>query len=231
LTIPYPSDRVLAELPPRATRFLHAIATQAELAAAMASIGYGAEAHAEGLRLLGAALHLESVPHRSAPEPSVRERLERIERWVRQALPRYAIAAVRTDPEWARRLFGDASAHDGDASSVATLRNLLDRLDEADALGGPAVEALAARGLTRDERARLRADCEAAMRGVAPRAEGAGRVDREAELRALWAWFYEWRLAARSAIARKDWLILLGIGQRKRAGAEGDDEAAAPAAE
>jgi len=111
-------------------------------------------------------------------------------------------------------------------SGVATL---LDRLDALETSPGrkaarkadhAALATLSKRGLSADERARLRALVNTAT-AAAKANEGASDAAEEAPTNEavlkLHAWYGEWSEVARAVIKRRDHLIRLGLAKRKKA--------------
>jgi hypothetical protein len=85
-----------------------------------------------------------------------------------------------------------------------------------------ALERVASKGVTAEERKRLRALIEVAKR-AAEDAESAAVVEaddgsRDEGLLALYRWYSEWAGTAHAVIKRRDWLILLGLAKRKKKG-------------
>jgi hypothetical protein len=106
------------------------------------------------------------------------------------------------------------------------MTKMLDRLDALEK--GPerkstrkadhaALATLAQRGITSDERARLRGLIETASHVMDPPDDGeesAANAARNEALRKLRAWYDEWSETARAVIKRRDQLIRLGLAKR-----------------
>jgi hypothetical protein len=108
---------------------------------------------------------------------------------------------------------------------VVGVKTLLDRLDALDKEKDPgdkaALKILSARGLSADERARLRGLVQIAEKGTSIAPSGVEEVvddkaaERQKTLTALRAWFEEWSEMARVAVKRRDRLMRLGLAKRR----------------
>jgi hypothetical protein len=140
-----------------------------------------------------------------------------IETWARRHWARFSAALERLHPE-ATTLFGPSRGEGG--ALVLAVATLLDRLDRLSP-GSKVLETLARRGLDDGERKRLARLVEAALRAEAPPAQAteaaraAGAEVDEALVR-LYRWLSDWSGTARALIVRKDWLMRMGLAERRR---------------
>jgi hypothetical protein len=179
--------------------------------------GYGPADHAEGVRLLGeACAYVEGGLDPAEDEPA-RAAGAALQTWARSQVTRFRAALERLHPVEISLLDGFESIAEGTA--LVSVASFLDRVDvlERSELGGPILETLARRGLDRRERARLRRLLDVAKRAGAPRGASnhSAALQKEDALLALSRWFDDWCATARALVTRKDWLIRLGLTQRR----------------
>ncbi len=229
-----PSGRALGELPARVVKFLWVVGGHAPIRASLVAAGYGPEDHEEGRRLLLAVCQFGSGGSDPDEDRCARAAAAEIERWVSAQWARLRAAVEHRHPEslpW----FEDLTAAPG-PRALLLVSALLARLDalEEDPSRQPLLATLARRGLDRTERARLGALVQLAQGlaaeepAAAPAGEepafGPGATEDAAALRALHAWYRDWATTARSVIPRRDWLIRLGVVERRRGGAPAGSE-------
>ena len=237
-TSPKTSKTVLAETPARVLKFLGAVSKSPPIYKALAAHGYTRDDHQEGWQLLLRAAGYYRLPP-LLPDgngPAV-DALVLLDGWVRTRLPLLRVALGRRYPVQAAFLLSGQPHADllrkGSAGSVIAVQTLLERLDALEKGPGDkrvradnlAALALAAqRGLTSEERSRLRGLVDTVKQGGTTVAGPAGEVegmeeavDEEQDLRKLRAWYEEWAGTARVAIERRDYLIQLGLAHRKNA--------------
>ena len=136
--------------------------------------------------------------------------------WVRAHFPRLIAAVDRLHPA-ERWLFAGIDSPGG-AEAPLALATLLERLDAlAERRAAAVLETFTRRGVGTVERGRLRALVEIAMAAPEPGEPELADAWREVELVALHRWYADWCTTARACIARKDWLIALGLAGRRRA--------------
>lgn len=91
---------------------------------------------------------------------------------------------------------------------------------------------LEARGISREARSHLRDLIRVAQTAEPPvfPTNGAAAAERDEALVHLRAWFRDWSETARAVIDRRDYLVMLGLSQRKSAKPEdeGDDTEEVP---
>jgi len=229
-----PPERALQELPARVVTFLRIAGGHAPIRARLVAAGYGSEDHEEGRRLLLAACPFRTGGVDPGEDLPARAADAEIERWVPAQWPRLRAAVEHRHPESVAAI-DDLAAAPG-ARALLLVAALLGRLDalEDDPRGRALLATLARRGLDRAERARLGALVRAAQ-GIAAAelaapAAGAGPApnpdgsDDAVALRALHAWYRDWATTARAVIARRDWLIRLGVVDRRRGAAAAGGE-------
>jgi hypothetical protein len=204
-----PARTVRAELPERVVVFLRAIGTHAAIRALMAEGGYGRADHEEGWGLLGAVCRFGDSAFDPFADAPAREATREIEHWVATHFPRLHAALDREIGD--TRVF-DTIESPAAPGAVLALATLLARL-RADA---NAARVLARRGLDRAERRRLAELVRAAQSAPAAGEPTPVRDAREPELTALYRWYTDWAATARAVIARKDFLVTLGLAERER---------------
>jgi hypothetical protein len=205
------SEWAVRELPARAATFLRAVSVHAPIRAALASGGYGPAEHQEGLTLLvmtcsygqGGTNPQEDDPQRRAEAALLQ--------WGRTHFGRLHAALMRLHPEYAGLFsLGDAERS---ASAVLSIAALLDALD-ALAAGAPVLATLSSRGRDATVHNRLRGWVNAACEAPTPAPPASDTPD--SALQQLHDWYTDWSATARTFIRRKDWLIRLGLGARRR---------------
>jgi len=176
----------------------------------MVRAGYTLEVHCAGWDMLHAATGFDADFTASGGDERVRDAVHQIEAWHGPALQRCRAALERHHSDVARRLAPEADSETEDA--VASVRAFLDALDALETAGKhPALETLASRGLTYEERARLRALCVAADRPSQPRSADPVRIAKAHE--ALGGWLHDWAETARLVMPREH---LVGLGLAKK---------------
>lgn len=218
--LPAPGAWALRELPARVATFLHAAGTHPPLRAALKTGGYSASDHAEGLRLLGAACSYLDEPFDFEADAEARRAAAELEAWTARHVARLRTALERLHPE-AAGLF-PRHAPEGPATILA-VSTLLEGLAELAARedAAPVLATLAARGFDRALRERLAQLVERAKRAEAPAGAEAAALAAESatpapEMIRLYRWYEDWMATARAVVGRRDWLIRLGIADRRR---------------
>jgi hypothetical protein len=219
-----PSEWALRELPARVAVFLRAVGTHPPLRVALKAGGYGVADHAEGLRLLTAACpYLEDGFDPSADQIA-RSAAAELEAWARKNLMRLRTAMERLHPDVVV-LFPDRLP--GGAEVILVVDTLLERLAklETEPEGARVLETLARRGLDKGRREQLAMLVCDAKRAEPPLMPSRGEIERVREpdsLVALHRWYDDWAGTARAMIGRRDWLIRMGLLDRRRRGAESE---------
>lgn len=232
-----PSDDVLEKAPGRAIKMIGAISTNPRIYAALATRGYDATEHDRGWNLLLAATGYRIPRPAALEQPKSRAAIVELDAWDEPNF-RVAQATLQVEfPDQCEFLFENLEPATG-AAAVVSISTFLDRLDVLESGKGrkathkqdhAALKKLATRGITSDERKRLRGLLAIAL--VAPDAPAEAPLpapmtipQRRTALRALWAWMNEWSEIAKAEIKRRDYLIQLGVAKRKGRG-EGEGQA------
>ena len=235
------SRQILEEAPARVLQFLGGVGTSPFIRAALGHFGYTDHDHDEGWSLLHRASGYQTVTPAPSADRTAADALAELDAWDEPNFRLARAALSRRHPEQAEFLFTGLEAAAGPAA-VLSVTAFLDRLDalagvaegrdhkvkatkQADAA---ALKTLADRGITAEERARLRQLVATAERGEKAAAPSARDTD-DAEVRlealtALRAWFDEWAETARVVIKRRDHLIRLGLAKRRAGTTEEDPE-------
>jgi hypothetical protein len=216
-----PCRHVLIDLPARVVAFLRAIGAHAGVRALMKHEGYTLDDDREGWRLLNAACAMRP----DAPDPPddgpARTAMAELQAWTARNLARLVAAVERLHPE-EMRLFAGIDRDAGSAvESVVVVAKLLERVADREAGGAETaavVATLARRGLTMSERTRLASVVALAQSTppVAAAAAPAQPATHEADLVALYRWYTDWATTARAVVARKDYLVALGLSGRNK---------------
>jgi hypothetical protein len=216
----------LEATPTRAAQLLHAITMSLTIRTLLARHGYSPEDHREGLELLRECVGPDDIVWPEKFELAVQDAVVELDAWDEKGF-RIVEASLRHKfPEQARLVLAGLGPAEG-PGAVAGVRHLLDRLDMLESSEDrrhkrredqAALDALAKRGITKDERTRLRGLVDAAApasESVAPRS-GPHPTDHETRLLALRAWYEEWASIARAAVTREDHLARMGLSNFSR---------------
>lgn len=217
------TQETLDETPVRMIKFLRAVGTVPAIRAALAARGYTPEEHAHGWTLLHTASgYVHDDPELGViTDHGVSQAIATLDAWDEDGIRTVRAALIRHPKQAAIVLAGIAPTHG--AAAVVGVKTLLDRLDALEkskaAADHAALKTIADRGVTSDERKRLRALIATAEKGTAmkpaPVADDGAAAEHHTALVALRAWFEEWSEIARVAIKRHDRLIRLGLAKRK----------------
>lgn len=211
----------LESTPTRAAQLLHAITMSFTIRTLLARHGYSPEDHREGLELLRECVGPDDIEWPAKFELAVQDAVVELDAWDEKGFRIVEASLRHRFPDQARFVLAGLGPTEG-PGAVAGVRHLLDRLDALESSeerkqsrreDRAALEALAKRGITKDERDRLRALVEAAApasESVAPRS-GPHPTDHETRLLALRAWYEEWASIARAAVSREDQLARMGL--------------------
>lgn len=230
-----PGEHTLSRVPMRAFTFLATLGTQLSIRATMKAHGYTQEDHLEGWRLLLKVTGSGSDLGQSVGAVASAEAMRELDSWDEVGLHTAHAALARRFPAQAAFLFDDLAPTQGRAA-VLGVAKFLDRLDVLEKGDGrtathdedkKAVDLLASRGFTAEERTRLRALVDAAQsEPEIPQALVTAEARAEAEqkdLEALYAWYAEWTEIAHAVIDRRADLIALGLAKRKAGSDDGTD--------
>ena len=151
--------------------------------------------------------------------------MQELDSWDEDGFRRVRAPLERLHPEQAAFVFaGELAASTGPAA-VLGVKTLLDRLDELEkgksrkatrAADHAALKTLAGRGITKEERVRLRALVDAAQKLDEPAPlPVSAPADRQQALVKLYGWYKDWSETARSVVKKRAYLITLGLAKRK----------------
>ena len=228
----------LEQTPGRALTFLIAVGVVPEVRTILRLKGYDATEHRRGWALL------EHVGNReiedSVSEQDVADAVASIDNWDEPNI-RLIRAALTRHPDARAAVLAGITPVSGPAAviNVSKILTRLDALSTTEA-GRAALATLAKRGLDEAERKRVAALVEIAKAGnvatedaaddkaLEAAAEAAAKeaADHERALIELRNWFEEWAEIARLNIQRRDYLIRLGLAERRSP--SGDDEVVDP---
>ena len=223
MKIQEPSRQVLEETPARVLKFLRGAGTSRVLAALLATRGYTAARHREGWKLLHAVSGFDDSAPALVEDTAVREAIVEIDAWDEPNFRVAHAALALRYPEQDQALFAGGLAPATGVAAVVTVKTFLDRVDALEKEGSKAsreaASLLAERGITKEERKRMRAllaTAESAANIVGAPMEAADPAARKGELVALYAWWVDWSEVARAVVKRRDHLIRLGLANRKK---------------
>lgn len=224
---PTVTRQTLEQTPGRSLVFLRGVGTSASIRAALARRGYTRVEHERGWALLLASSgQFEDPGAEDVDDLAVQQAIADVDAWDEDGL-RIVNASLRgRHPAQHAFVMRGLKASTGIAAvlGVATLLDRLDALESAPEReitrkgDHAALATLAARGIGKAERARLRAKVKLAQsfagtRGPAEQAAYEQRV-RQALVEQR-RWFEEWADVARAVIKRRDQLIRLGLASRR----------------
>jgi|LNFM01.1.fsa_nt_gb hypothetical protein len=224
----------LEQTPNRVLTFLLAVGLVPEVRTILRSKGYDAAEHRRGWTLLEQLGNREVESAVTAKE--VADAVAAIDNWDEPNI-RLIRAALTRHPEARESVLAGISAVNGPAA-VINVSKILKRLDAlAESKDGRAALAtLTERGLDEAERKRIAALVKIAKAGdvgeddaaLQAAAEAASKAASEYEraLVELRQWWDEWSEIARLNIQRRDYLIRLGLAERRSP--SGDDEVVDP---
>jgi hypothetical protein len=225
--------RVLAQLPGKVLTFLRAAATKVEIRAALFAAGYSSEEQAAGWGLLEKASGYVPGLARVSDDGAARAAIAELDAWDEPGFRRIGAALERLHPDAHGFVFAGLEASQG-AGSVLSVTTLLDRLDELE--GSPAraatrdadraaIATLETRGISRAVRSHLHELIRVAQTAEPPVfPTDVAAAERDEALARLRAWYRDWAETARAVITRRDYLVMLGLSQRKSAKSEDQEE-------
>jgi len=224
--------QTLEETPARVLVFLRAIGTTAVIRTALATRGYTAEEHADGWERLHRVAGYGEVKTISLAL-DVEKAIAEIDAWDEPTFRVCRAALERLHPDQAAFVFDALDSATG-AQAIISVGTFLERLDALEnspdrkptrKADHAALATLSKRGITKEERDRVRKLVETA-KGLAPQVQTDPSAEaRQIELVALRAWYDDWSETARSVITRRDHLIRLGLAKRKKAAKRNEPEA------
>jgi hypothetical protein len=225
------AEEVLEEAPARATRLLQGIGAVPMIRTALAQAGM-TDAHiVEGRALLLACL-AEPAPPASArdteQERAQQAAVTELDAWDEPNYARYGAALKRNFPAAYGYVFKDLKASTGPRAvqGVATFLQRVTALKDgsdpqragSERKDREAVLLLESRGLTTEERVRLKALVDVATRPTAAPSPPQSALDeaRMRKLDELRAWYDEWSATATAVVKKRDYLVRLGLLPRPR---------------
>lgn len=224
------SNEVLEITPERATKLLSAIGAVPELRTLMQQAGMHDDDLIEGRTLLLdclAAPRGPNEPRDTAAAANQRAAVATLDQWDEPTFARAKAALSRYFPATCDYLFDNlASARGADAvRGVATFLARLQTLETGKDANRSAhaqndkraVELLAKRGLTKEERERVGklVDLALAPTPVLPKVETEGEAERRRQkLTSLKLWFDDWSATARTVVTKRNYLIRMGLASR-----------------
>lgn len=238
-----PSRQVLDETPARALTFLRAAGTSQPIRSALATRGYTKAEHDRGWSLvLRASGFSEGGAVTADLDVKVAEAATAVDGWDEPNFDIISTALAFHFPKQHEFLFQSDLKPARGAASIVTVETMLNRLDELEngkdrkstrKQDHEALALLAQRGITKDERTRMRGLLHIAKEGTKPAAAPApdpaqdkAREARDAALRELYFWYKGWAAVARAVIKRGDYLVRLGLRNRASASENGAEEPA-----
>ncbi len=227
-----PTDITLEKAPGRVLRFLRAVSANGSIYRLLATRGYDQEVHKEGWTLLEQ--EAGSVPA-SLGEPELLNAdlataaMDELDQWDEPWFEIVRVTLARHFPQQRDFIFAKGLRAAQGPGAVLAVGTLLDRLDELEssperqatrALDLQALERLASRGLNAQERQRLRGLIEQAQSLPSiplelPSDDDEAAAQHLSNLHNLHLWWKEWSTIAQSVIARRSYLIQLGLAKRR----------------
>ena len=222
------SRQVLEEAPNRALTFLSGAGTSGVIRSILLSVGYTSEEHQQGWKLLHRVAGYTPAASGVTEDASVQRAVAELDAWDEPGFRRVRAALGHLHkPQLAFVFANDLQPATG-PEAVLTVATMIARLDElehgADRKSTrkddhAALDTLAKRGITKEERLRLRGLVEVAQKGVrvvASPVDAADQKQRHQHLSELREWHNDWAETARSVLTRRDHLIRLGLAKRKK---------------
>lgn len=226
------SARALAETPVKALMFLGAVSSSTSIRDSLLTRGFTQAVHDRFWRLLHDATGQQSLGRPSSDE-QVRVAVARVATWEDPHF-RISRATLAFDfPDAFAYVFTGLEAASGLGSLVSVMR-FLDRLDDLERspdrkatrkTDHAALAKLAERGITPEERARVRRLVLVAERSSegAATPEAPPVADTSDALVRLRAMYDEWSEIARIVVTRRSDLIRLGLAKRRRSSTKGGE--------
>jgi hypothetical protein len=234
---------VLEETPGRTLQLILAVNRSKAIRAAAERVGFTKAVRVEGWRKLNAVTGMDVGPDDMDIERidvDVATAITTLDASDEKLLAKIRATLQHTFPAEAKALLKDLSAERG-AASVLVVSTVLDRLDKLDSSerGRAALARLAARGLDEEARKKLLGlvrtasgdtgvEAKKAAKATAAESKKSERAPKKSaetvaaddaeylrQLRVLRAWFEEWSELLRTEISRRDYLIQLGLAERK----------------
>lgn len=221
------SEQTLKNTPERALAFLRGVGTNDTIRAILARVGYLPKEHAEGWKLLQACSGYDSTGGFEPANEKVSNAINQLDAWDERGFRVINASLARHFPEQAAFVMQGLAPAQG-AAAVIGVSTLLARLDQLEHAAerkatrkqdAEALDLLATRGITAAKRKELAELVKVAQSAQPISIDPKVAEDRQhrqlealAELR---KWFTEWAEVARAEISRRDYLITLGLAQRR----------------
>jgi hypothetical protein len=191
----------------------------------MIPYGFTPEIAEEGWRLLMATSDSRlSMPRYAATDPSL---FQRLDVWENHWFPLARVVVERHHPEVAEQLFLNLTQTQGVevAVSVGTfVRRVREMQRGGTESEQAAVALLGQRGLNDAALTEAEGLLAQVQTAAQPEVVTDEPADREAAEEAMWGWYLEWSMVARTAIRNGNLLRGLGFRHRRSDGAESDSE-------
>jgi hypothetical protein len=242
------SREVLEETPARTLQLILAVNRSKAIRAVAEGVGFKKAVRLEGWRKLNAVTGMDVSDDEDALETidvDVATAITTLDATDEKLLAKVKATLQHAFPAEAKAVLKGLSGERG-AASVLVVSTVLDRLDklEGSESGRAALARLSERGLTEAERKRLRGlvrtasgDEDAPAVTKKDEAKSAAKPAKKSEaetaaedaeylrkLRVLRAWFEEWSELLRAEITRRDYLIRLGLAEKKSGKPKGKGE-------
>ena len=208
----------------RALQFLRAVGTDAAIMEALKQTGFNEAAQKQGWSLVLTAYAATGPAAPSIVEAPLTEATDKVNAWQGSMFVRAHAALRRFHPEQDAFVFTNLEPGAGIAA-VPAVSTFLDRLDALDSgaerkstrkADHAALETLAERGITKEERKSMRDLVKWVESNQAQPLATHAQSPREAALIGVYDWVQDWTDCARTVITRRDQLIRLGIGKRRQ---------------
>ncbi|HEY1959999.1 MAG TPA: hypothetical protein VGH28_30530 [Polyangiaceae bacterium] len=218
------SRNTLDNAVPRALQFLRAVGTDATIMDSLKQTGFDEAAQKQGWSLVLTAYSATSGPVAAGVNDTpLSEAIDKVVAWQSAMFLRAHAALHRFHEEQDAFVFANLETGDGIAA-VPAVATFLDRLDALDSsperkatrkADHAALDLIAQRGITKDERKQMGALVEWIESTAAAPLTTHTQSPRDAALTAVYEWVQDWTDCARTVITRRDQLIRLGIGKRR----------------
>jgi hypothetical protein len=216
----------LEATPARAIQLMQAIGSSVEIRSVLALRGYTSADQREGWELLRACIGFLDDTRTPHLAEEVERAVAELDAWDETGFAVVRATLEHRHPVQARFVLEGIQPSAGN-DAVESVRELLDRLDALETSPACsatrredhlALEKLARRGITKEERARLAELVEIATSAeeLAPLSRSAAVDEHLDQLRALRAWYDEWAEIARSATHRAEHLRKMGLAGAER---------------
>ncbi len=214
------SMETLEQTPIRATAFLFGLVAEPRARGILQTKGYDPAEHKRGFSLLEAVAVSRTEGRHTDLEVS--GAIAELDNWDEPNI-RLLRASLRRFPEVNQHVLNGIEPIAG-PGAVLNVEAILKRLDSLDGVAdaSAALAVLAKRGLDETERKRLAGLVKVAKAGGPVPDTTASDDAYEQSLLALREWYEEWAEIARLTIKRRDYLIRLGLAERRSPGVSDD---------